>query len=113
MLGTTTLLCGFAALGLRLNQAAIQSVNWVMYPLQFLLLIPWYKLGAVLFGEPPIRLTGQQVKDLIDSGWLNAIALLWTTTWHAVIGWALVSIPVGFSLYWVFRATLRQLIKKH
>jgi len=110
MLGTTTLLCALVAGVMRLNQAAIQSVNWVMYPLQFILLIPWYKLGAILFREPPIRLTGQQVKDIIAAGWLQAIQLLWTTTWHAVIAWALVAVPVAFLIFLLLRPTFRKTV---
>ena len=49
MLGTTTILCTVVALALRLNLPAIQMVNGIVYPLQLILLIPFYRLGAWLF----------------------------------------------------------------
>ena len=38
VLGTTTLLCTVAALALRLNLPAVQIVNYMVYPLQLVLL---------------------------------------------------------------------------
>jgi hypothetical protein len=56
VLGSTVLLCTLAATVLRLNLPAIQLVNGVVYPLQFILLIPFYRLGVrpgdVLIGRP-------------------------------------------------------------
>jgi uncharacterized protein (DUF2062 family) len=49
VLGSTTLLCTLAAILLRLNLPAIQLVNGVAYPLQFIPLIPFYRLGAWIF----------------------------------------------------------------
>ena len=51
ILGSTTLLCGLAAVVLRLNQPIIQTVNLLAYPLQLALLIPFYRAGERLFGR--------------------------------------------------------------
>jgi uncharacterized protein (DUF2062 family) len=103
LLGVTMLLCALAAWALRLNQPAIQSVNWIMYPFQFILLIPWYKLGAILFRAPPVTFTGQYVRDLIHTGWGTAIKTLWTFAWHGVIAWAIVSLFVAAAIYAILR----------
>ena len=55
VLGSTTLLCTLAALALRLNLPAIQLVNAVVYPLQIILLIPFFKLGAFAVPTPAPR----------------------------------------------------------
>ena len=49
VLGATTLLCAVAAFILRLNLPAIQVVNYVVYPLQIFLLVPFYILGSWIF----------------------------------------------------------------
>ena len=54
ILGATTLLCGVAGVWLRLNQPLIQLVNYLVYPLQLLLLIPFYRAGERLFGAEPV-----------------------------------------------------------
>jgi hypothetical protein len=63
ILGATTLLCGIAGVWLRLNQPLIQLVNYLVYPAQILLLIPFYRAGERLFGAEPVPIVN--VPDLI------------------------------------------------
>jgi uncharacterized protein (DUF2062 family) len=62
VLGTTTLLSALAAATLRLNQPAIQVSNYVAYPLQLALYLPFFRAGAALFGGPPVTFTLSQVQ---------------------------------------------------
>jgi uncharacterized protein (DUF2062 family) len=54
ILGLCTLLCALAGVWLRLNQPVIQLVNYLVYPLQIALLIPFYRAGERLFGAEPV-----------------------------------------------------------
>jgi uncharacterized protein (DUF2062 family) len=99
VLGSTTLLCAAAAFALRLNPAAIQIVNGVVYPLQLILLIPFYKAGAWLFGSDASAITLAGVKALIGTGVLAAIQTLWTVTMHALVVWMVAGLAVGAVLY--------------
>jgi uncharacterized protein (DUF2062 family) len=63
ILGATTLLCAIAGVWLRLNQPIIQLVNYLVYPVQVLLLIPFYRAGERLFGAEPVPIVN--VPDLI------------------------------------------------
>ena len=49
VLGIMTLLCMLAALILKLNLPVIQFANFFVYPLQILLLVPYYYIGNFLF----------------------------------------------------------------
>ena len=62
VLGTTTALCALAALILRLNLPAIQIVNYFVYPLQIVLLIPFFRLGEKLFGAPRLPLSAAEIQ---------------------------------------------------
>lgn len=57
ILGSGFLLCGLAAWGLKLNQPIIQGVGTLAYPLQLVMLLPFYRAGEWLFGIPPIPLS--------------------------------------------------------
>src|SRR5579872_6178647 len=57
VLGTTTLLCGLAAILFRLNVPAMQLVNYLVFSLQLALLIPFIRLGELLYGADPAPLT--------------------------------------------------------
>jgi uncharacterized protein (DUF2062 family) len=57
ILGSTTALCALAGVFLRLNQPIIQLVNYLGYPFQLALLIPFYRAGEHLLGRAPIPLS--------------------------------------------------------
>jgi uncharacterized protein (DUF2062 family) len=59
VLGSTMLLCSLAAFAFRLNLAAIQLVNWLVYPFQLALLIPFYRIGGWAFRTAPSQRSGQ------------------------------------------------------
>lgn len=95
VLGVTTIACTLVALVLRLNLVAIQAANWVIYPLQFVLFIPFFAIGARLFGVEPPPLAPSDIQALIDAGMLNAVRTLWDATMHAIVAWAVVGGPVA------------------
>jgi uncharacterized protein (DUF2062 family) len=47
----TSVLCILFAWLLRLNQLVVQLANYLVYPLQILLFIPYFQLGEYLFGR--------------------------------------------------------------
>jgi hypothetical protein len=96
ILGSTVLLCTLAAVTFRLNLAAIQLVNWLVYPFQLILLIPFYRLGGWIFRTPPSELSVVHILAMIHTNLLYAIATLWTVTVHAIVAWLLLgSIATG------------------
>lgn len=99
VLGSTTILLAAIALLFRLNLPAIQSVNWIVYPLQLALLIPFYRLGEWLFGVPPLPISLDTVKALADAGVLHTIEVLWDTTMRALAAWMLTGLAAGTLLY--------------
>lgn len=108
LLGTSTLLCIGVALAFRLNQPAMQVANYLAYPLQLVLLIPFIRLGERLFGVPPLPLSLPVIQVTLKAGAWNAVTLLWSSLWHAGVAWLLV-VPVpaallALGLTFVFRA---------
>jgi uncharacterized protein (DUF2062 family) len=97
MLGTTTVLCLAVAFAFRLNVAASQLANHLMYPFEILLLIPFIHLGSRVFHTAPMPLSPTV---LLQAARHNPIALtrqLWLWEWHALLLWtmvAVVSIPL-------------------
>ena len=57
ILGSGFLLCGLAGWALKLNQPIIQGVGTLAYPLQLVLLLPFYRAGESLFSAPAIPLS--------------------------------------------------------
>lgn len=112
VLGVTTALCLLIALPLRLNLVAIQSVNWLVYPAQLALLIPFYRGGEWLFGAPRLSLLPSDVFALFESGIAKAIATLWDTTLRALVVWSGASLLLAPTLYVLLLPFLRRLMWK-
>ncbi|HVW08927.1 MAG TPA: DUF2062 domain-containing protein [Bryobacteraceae bacterium] len=91
--GLPTLLCAAAAIVFRLNVAAIQLVNQVASPLQYLLLAPLGRAGASIIGA---RTSGNIIEHVLNG------------TWNAVVGWCCVCVPVGVVLHLVLAFLLQR-----
>ena len=108
VLGATTALCAVAAAALRLNQPAIQVANYVAYPLQLALYLPFFHAGAWLFGEPPVSFTIGQVRAQLEADLAGTVRLYAGANARAVAAWALVALPATLLLH----ATLRPLLAR-
>jgi uncharacterized protein (DUF2062 family) len=107
VLGVSTAACALLAVWLRLNMPAIQLVNYLLTPVQLLLIIPFLRFGERLSGAPRFEVTLQSGLALLSRGVVNAVRLLWDAIVHATLGW-LVLAPLAagivfFSLSPVFR----------
>src|SRR6187401_1057859 len=73
VLGVSTWLCALAALLLGLNMPAIQLVNYLLSPLQLILIIPLLRLGERLAGAPRFPVTLESAKVLIATDVIHAV----------------------------------------
>lgn len=112
ILGTTMLLCGLTAWRLRLNQPVIHTVNYVFYPVQIALLLPFYRAGETLFGQPhlPIfslteligRFNASPWQFVVDYGMVGA---------YGIVVWCLLAPPVTALIYFAVRGPLRRMVR--
>jgi len=112
VLGSTMLLCTLAAVVLHLNLPAIQLVNGVVYPLQFILLIPFYRMGAWMFRADASEISLGGVTALIREGVGHAIRTLWVVTMHALLAWLALGTITLAILYAVLVPLVRQLWRR-
>jgi uncharacterized protein (DUF2062 family) len=112
VLGTTTAICALVAFVWRLNLPAIQIANYFVYPLQVVLLIPFFRLGEQLFGAPHLPLSVPQILAMVHASFWGATRFLWTTTWHAAVAWCLIApILVGFA-YAILVPLLQRVVRR-
>jgi uncharacterized protein (DUF2062 family) len=109
VLGVTTGLCALLAVALRLNQPAIQLANYIAYPLQLLLFIPFFKAGARLFGRPPVTLDFSRLQAELAEDTLGTIGRYLFDNLRALAAWALLAPLLGGLLYLLVRAILSRL----
>lgn len=112
ILGATSALCALAAFRLRLNQPAIQLVNWLCAPLQLLLLLPFYHAGTC-FGAPRLSLSVVQlVARFKGEGLLGFVADFGLVALGGIAVWLLLAPPVAALLYFLLRPLLRGLAQQ-
>lgn len=111
-LGWTTILCAIAAFALRLNLPAIQLVNYLVYPAQLALLLPFFRLGEKLFHAPRLPLSIPQILAMSKTDLPGTVKLLWATTWHAIVIWGALA-PFAIALiYFVLAPLLRRVLRQ-
>ncbi len=110
VIGATTTLCAVVGIRLRLNQPIIQTVNYFMYPLQIVLLIPFYRAGEDLFRQPHVpmvdvvglveRFRAGPWQFLLDYGMVGL---------YGVVVWCLLAPLAAALIYYTLRPLLRRL----
>lgn len=113
VLGTTTILCTVIALASRLNLVAIQVSNWLVYPLQLVLLLPFFRAGAWLFGAPQPVLAPAELIRLFRDDVAGTLVTLWDASWHAVVAWLVLGIPAAILLRRVLIPVVRGFSKRY
>lgn len=107
VIGATTLLAlGLGAL-LRLNQPALQLANWLVYPLQLVLILPFVRLGEWMLGVPPMPFAVAQVVARVAADPVDAAAAFGATGLHGILGWASVVPFLVLGLYRLLLPVLR------
>ena len=91
VLGTTTVLCFVAAMALRLNIAASQLANHLIYPLQLLLLVPFLQMGSYVFHTEPLPFSTHLLLEDARRDPLKLIHRIWRWEWHAFLVWAMLA----------------------
>ncbi len=109
ILGSTTLLCGLAAVALRLNQPVIQLVNYFTYPLQLALIIPIYRAGEILFFKTPVPLSIPFLFERFKADFGQFLREFGMIAVQGIVVWCLLAPVLVGVLYFVFRPFLRGL----
>ncbi len=113
ILGATTLLCALTGIWLRLNQPVIQLVNYFVYPLQIALLLPYYRAGETLFGQPHVPIFSvAELAQRFQAGPLQFLADYGLVGLYGVTVWALSAPLLIAALYYGTRPLLRALAQR-
>lgn len=103
----TTLLCAVAAHVFKLNQVVLQSVNYLLYPLQLALIVPYCRLGARLFPWGP-PLPAEILTHVLHGQGGGMIGLFAWATLKGVAAWLLTAPPLAFVLYGLLSMKIKE-----
>lgn len=95
VLGSTTLVCLALASVLRLNIAASQLANHLVYPLELMLLVPFLRLGALVFRSGSLPLSPSELLHQARTRPMALTRELWVWELHALLAWLLLAAVVA------------------
>lgn len=95
ILGTTTILTTLVAFVFRLNQPVMQSINWLIYPLQIALIPVFIRAGEFLFQAEPIPFSIPEMLKIFSESPGGFFAEFWMTLVHCIVAWIVVAPFLG------------------
>jgi uncharacterized protein (DUF2062 family) len=104
--GVSTVLCLLVIWLFRLNPAIVLLANQVAYPLQFVLYLPFLRMGEWLFRAPQVPFSPSEIFTMAKENFWSVIKLLWQSTVYGVVVWMLVSIPIAAILYYTLKTLI-------
>jgi len=113
IIGVTTALCFLIAIPLRINMAVIQLVNYFVYPLQIILIIPLMELGSWMLSINPIPYTLVEMLDMIKTNFSMALSKLWQATLLGMFAWLVVIVSLSIISYWIFKKLFIRVLKSN
>jgi uncharacterized protein (DUF2062 family) len=107
VVGIPTLVCAALALTLRLNLPAIQAANYVVMPLQLLLIVPFVRLGGWLIDSS--RNQTLQAGALLHASPLTQVTQMGWLAGQALLAWVVIAIPAVVVLTFTLPLLLRRI----
>lgn len=108
VIGSTMILCTIASFSLKLNLPLIQVISYLVYPLQFVFLIPFVRFGEWVLGIPPFPISIEALVDMIKTDIVQTIVVFWDATMHGIFGWTIISCLMIPFIYFLFLPILRR-----
>jgi uncharacterized protein (DUF2062 family) len=109
IIGATTLLCLAAGFMLRLNQPAIQLVNYLIFPAQMPLILAFVRLGETLLGARPVTFSPIALVERFRQDAPAFVREFGRTGLHGILGWSVVAPLIVAGVYLATVPFLRRL----
>ena len=112
ILGSTTILCLALAFVFRLNVAASQLGNHIVYPLELVLVIPFIHVASRIFHTAPMPLSASELLHAAREQPLTLSRQLWLWEWHAFLLWAAIAVVAIPSIALALTPILRRFLHR-
>ena len=113
ILGTTTILSALVAVRFRLSLPVMQLMTQLVFSLQLALFIPFMRLGEWIYGAEALRLSPNDIQQLLLHSPLHGVTSLADLLAHAVTGWALVVPPTVYAVYRILTPAFSKLAERY
>lgn len=109
--GIDTIALTSIALPLRLNLPIMIAIDYIATPLKFVLIIPFIKFGAFVFGTEHTLLSLDAIKASFEAGFFSTLKSLSFELLCGFVGWAVFAIPVTIIAFYILKVMLTYFVK--
>lgn len=96
----------------RCNKAITSGISIVFNLLQYLLMIPFLRLGESLLGLPHFKTSVPEIITIVVTDPIGSFAILGIPLLHAILGWIVAWIVVGPACYFLIKYLLKRMMQK-
>ncbi len=107
VVGIPTLVCAALALALKLNLPAIQAANYVVMPLQLVLIVPFVRLGGWLIASQAKQTIA--AGSLLHTSPLRLVTQAGSLAGQALLAWVVIAVPSVLLLTFTLTLVLRRI----
>lgn len=102
IIGLASVVCLILTLLFKQNIVIVQVTNYLVYPLQIILLLPLLRIGNSVLASNHIELTLNQIVSAFQIGVLHGINELGIILLYGALAWVVVAGPALLILYLIF-----------
>ncbi len=106
VVGIPTALCALLALALRLNLPAIEAANYLVMPLQLVLIVPFVRMGGWLLDSGPYH--AAKAGALLHTSPHELLSRLGGFAGHAMLAWLVLAVPAVALMTFALTLLLRR-----
>jgi len=112
ILGVSTFLITMLSVKWKLNLPILIAVSYIMWPVQMVLIIPFIRIGATIFGVPQSNHSIDEIVLSFQNSFFNTLSNLSFELLCGFGGWLLTAVPVAIFINVVMVFLLRMGAKK-
>lgn len=113
VIGVTTIICAMLSVIFKLNMVVIQLVNYFVYPLQLLLIIPLIKTGSKILGFEGFDYSANEFFLKMKTDLFATIKNLVYINSLGILAWFLFIVPLAIILFYFIKSYLYKIKFKY
>jgi uncharacterized protein (DUF2062 family) len=106
LVGVNAAICAVIALIFGLNLPLIQIVNLMFFPIQIVLIVPFFKLSTLFFKTSVVPVSWSGFVTSFKTDWLVALKQVAIADAMAITAWLVLAVPLFVFLYVVIHRIL-------
>ena len=108
-IGTNPIMAILLSWGFRCNKAITSGISLVFTPLQYMLMIPYLRVGETLLGVEHFETTVPEIVRIVVTDPIGSFEVLGMPLVHAILGWSSTWLLIGPLLFLPLRRLMLRL----